>query len=70
MFINHTDEGSLWCYDQCCGSGSFAWIRIQQKMKEQINKYYVFNFRPVNTGLCVVYCRTVQYYEIENGRYR
>ena len=33
-------------YYQCCGSGS-AWIQIQQKVKEQINK-------TVNSGLFVL----------------
>ena len=56
--------------NQCCGSGS-GWIskflldpeflfriRIQQKMKEQININFISNFRPVNSGLCIIvyYC--------------
>ena len=53
-------------YIMCCGSVS-AWmrnlcldpelvfrIRFQQKMKEQKNKYFIFSFRPVNFGLCVL----------------
>ena len=35
------------------GSGIIVWIRIQQNMKEQINKTKN-NFRPVNSGLCVL----------------
>ena len=53
---------------QCCGSGS-AWIRnfcldpdldsellfrIQQKRKDKINKNLFSQFRPVNSGLCVL----------------
>ena len=42
-------------------------FRIQQKMKEQINKIVISNIRPVNSGLGV---RTVELYEyeIENDR--
>ena len=29
-------------------------IRIQQKMKEEMNKNGISNFRPVNSGLCVL----------------
>ena len=29
-------------------------FRIQQKMKKQINKKIIYNFRPVNSGLCVL----------------
>ena len=57
------------CYEgchffKCCRSGTFfkdpdpellIQIWIQQKMKEQINKYFIFNFRLVNSGLCVLY---------------
>ena len=31
----------------------FSRIRIQQKMKEQINNNFISQFRPVNSGLCV-----------------
>ena len=36
------------------GSETFACIRIQQKMKEQINKNVISHIRPVNSGLCVL----------------
>ena len=57
---------------QCCGFGS-AWIwnlildpelliRIQQKMKEQINKKIKSsNFRPMNSGLCVLLVCIMKY---------
>ena len=48
------------------GSGTFAWIRnyssgsgSRKKIKEQINKKCISSFGPVNSGLCVLYCRTV-----------
>ena len=39
-------------------------IRSQPKMKEQINKNCISNLRPVNSGLCVQYCKTIKKYKI------
>ena len=41
------DQDQGLCYKQCCGSRTFAWIRIQQKVKEHINK-------TLNSGLFVL----------------
>ena len=44
-------------------------FRIQQKMKEQINKIVISNIRPVNSGLGVRTGTVELYeYEIENDR--
>ena len=58
------------CFNHCCGSGS-AWIRFffldrdpellfwnRIKLKLQIKKYFILNFRPLNSGLRVL-CRAV-----------
>ena len=34
-------------------------------MKGQINKNCISNLRPVNSGLCVQYCKTIQKYKIK-----
>ena len=36
------------------GSGTFAWIRIQQNKKEEINKNGISHCRPMNSGLFVL----------------
>ena len=44
----------IWIHAICRDPDPELVFRIQQKMTEQINKYFIFNFRPVNSGLCVL----------------
>ena len=51
------------------GSGIIVPDPNSAKMKEQIKKYLIFNFRPLNSGLCRLQDDCTLYNDLENSRF-